>query len=203
MRTLSISVLVFLIFVSCARSDDPTEPTPLLFTPEYSGEVCFCMVPRQYSEPDRKVIREPYGILYRLTRAGKMEEVYRTEGWYSFKVYVSADGRYLVEMGPWNSGSEVSEKHLAVAFHKDGKLLKSYSTAKLIKDQEQLEYSTSHYRWLAPGFYQSKGLTKIQEAALEPQLDYHNKFTLHTLDGWTYVFDATTGEIISTTKTKG
>jgi hypothetical protein len=201
MRTSILTLLVVFFGASAARSDDPTEPTPLIFTPEWSGHVCFCMVPRQYAEPDRKVIREPYGILYRLKPDGKMEEVYRTEGWYSFKVHVSHDGRYLVQMGPWTSGSEVSEKHLAIAFHKDGKLIKRYSTINLVKDPDQLEYSVSHYRWLAPGLNQK--LTDAQKDALWPKLDYHNKFTLNTLDGWTYVFDATNGEITSTTKTKG
>ena len=201
MRPFILTFVAIFLAAAMAKGDYPADPTPLIFTPEYSGHVCFCMVPWQYSKPDRKVVREPFGILFRLTDDGKMEEVYRTEGWYSFKVYVSDDGRYLVQMGPWNSGFEVSEKHLALAFHKDGKLLKRYSTAEIVKDPDQIEHSSSHYRWMAPGLDQK--YPEAEKAALWPKLDYHNKFTLNTLDGWTYVFDATTGEITSTTKTKG
>ncbi len=178
-----------------ARADDPSEPTRLIFTPKYSGHVCFCMVPSQYAEPDHKLVREAFGVAYRLTIEGRMEELYRTEGWYSFNVFISDDGRYLIQMGPWNSGDEVSEKHLALAFHKDGKLLKRYSTAQMVKDPDRIEVSVSHYRWMAPGLHEK--LTDGQREALWPRLDNDNKFTLHTLDGWTYVFDATTGEIIS------
>jgi hypothetical protein len=161
------------------------------------------MVPRRHGpEPDYKVVQEAHGIAYRLTSDGEMKVIYRTEGWYSFEVFISMDGRFLVQMGPWNSGQEVSKTDLAVAFHRDGKLMRSYSTAELIKEPEQVERSASHYRWRAPSPF-SSDLNEAQREALSPRLSYHNEFTLNTIDGWTYTFDATTGQIKSTKRTGG
>jgi hypothetical protein len=194
--------LVFTLSI-VARADDPADPTPLVFTPIYPSDVSFAMVPRRHGpEPDYKVVQEAHGIAYRLTGDGEMKVIYRTEGWYSFEVFISMDGRLLVQMGPWNSGQEVSKTDLAVAFHKDGKLIKSYSTAELIKDPEKIERSASHYRWRAPSPF-SSDLTEAQKAALSPHLSYEKEFTLNTIDGWTYVFDATTGQIKSTKRTGG
>lgn len=160
----------------------------------------FAMVPAK-RDADDKVIREPFGIAYRLSEEGTLEELYRTSGWYSFQVFVSADGSYLVQMGPWNTGDRPHKDHLAVAFHKDGKLVRSYSTADLIKDPAKVMASVSHYMWLAPDIRHDA--SEAEQYALRPRLDYENKFTLHTIDGWTYEFDATTGNITSTVKTGG
>ena len=95
-----------------------------------------------------KVTREGRGIMYKLESDGRFKELYRTDGWYTYEAYPSSDGRYLVRMGPWNRGQNVSTKDLAVAFYRDGKLLKQYSTAALVKDHAQSSMpSVSHYRW--------------------------------------------------------
>ena len=203
MRLPVFSTLVMLSACVIAQADSPADPTPLIFTPVFPSEVSFAMVPRRYGPaPDYKVTRESYGIAYRLTPEGEMKEIYRTEGWYSFEVFISIDGKFLVQMGPWNSGYDVNSTDLAIAFHKDGKLVKSYSTADLIKDPEKVERSISHYRWRAPSMGDST-LTDEQKEALRPRMSYENEFTLNTIDGWTYVFDATTGKIKSTKRTKG
>lgn len=200
MRTL-LCMTVCLMGVLPAKSDTEAEPRAMIFTPTYPGDVCFCMMPPVYAEKSEEIVKEGYGIVYRLLSNGKLEELYRTNGWYSYKVFVSYDGRYLVQMGPWNRGKEVDEKHLAIAFHKDGKLLKKYSTAELVKDPKQIQLSASHYRWLLAGSRggtETRRLSGEERETFRPCLDSDQKFTLTTIDGWTYVFDATTGEIIST-----
>lgn len=159
------------------------------------------MIPAVYDE-NYKLIREAYGIMSRLNKSGKFEDLYRTSGWYSFEIFVSHDGVYLVRMGPWNVGHKPQKDHLAVAFYKNGKLLKSYSTAQLVKDHEKVVASVSHYMWQASASY-LPDLTEQQRQALAPCLNYDNTFKVHTIDGWTYEFDVTTGDIKSTTKIKG
>ena len=196
------AIALFLLSNGASHADDPADPTPLIFTPAYPSDVSFAMVPRRYGPaPDYKNIQEAHGTAYRLASDGQLQVIYRTEGWYSFEVFMSMDGRYLVQMGPWSSGQEVSKADLAVAFHRDGKLMKSYSTAELIKAPEKIERSASHYRWRSPSPF-SRELTDKQKEALRPHLSYQNEFTLNTIDGWTYVFDAATGNIKSTERTK-
>ena len=161
--------------------------------------VFFTMVPGQHYK-DGMVTKPAFGVAYRMDKDGKFTELYRTTDWYSFEVHVSMNGRHLVQMGPWNGGSTPKTNHLAIAFYRDGKLLKSYSTAELIRDPQQVDTTVSHYDWRAPS--RRAKLTEGQVLQLQPKLSYDDKFTLHTIDGWTYVFDATTGAIVSTNKTK-
>jgi hypothetical protein len=110
-----------------------------------------------------------------------MKELYRVSGWYSWEVFISSDGRYLVQLGPWSVGDRPEPADLAVAFFKDGKLLKSYSTDQMLQDPLKIEKSVSHYVWRNHYCPCSLGSGDI--------------FSLHTIDGWTIEFDATTGEI--------
>ena len=84
------------------------------------------------------------GIAYRVRQDGTDEELWRTEGWYSFEVYLSFDGNYLVAMGPWSEGREPKKEDLAVAFYAKGKLLKQYSTTDLVRDKRKVVQSVSH-----------------------------------------------------------
>lgn len=186
------TILTAILYATCLASvfaDSPSRPVPLVFVNRYGSDVMFSMIPAQY-DASYKMTREAFGIASRLNEDGKFVELYRTSGWYSSEVLVSHDGKYLVRMGPWSPGHTPKKDHLAVAFYMNGKLLKSYSTVSLVKDPTKVMASVSHYMWQAP------------QNALSPGLDYDNKFKLQTIDGWTYEFDATTGDIKSETKTK-
>ena len=169
-------------------ADQPAGERPRIFVSEYWKVVIFCMMPGDYEYvPQRRIISEPYGIAYELQPDGSMKQLYRTSGWYSHEVLVSMDAKYLVRMGPWNPGRKLSKDHVAVEFYKNGKLLKGYSTLELVKDSSKIQPTTNHYFW--------RGKTS--------KLESDNKFTLDTIDGIRYVFDATTGKVISKTKIEG
>jgi len=193
--------LICLMAISSLKADSPAPPVPLAFTNDYGSDVVFTMVPAKYGK-DYMVEREAFGVAYQVQGDGSLKELYRTEGWYSFQVFVSQDGRHLVRMGPWSVGSEPTKEDLAVAFYKDGKLLKQYSTADLVKDKSKVIPTASHYFWQAPSPVDDE-LSESERLRLRLHLDYTNSFELHTIDGWTYSFDVTTGEIKSTKKTKG
>ena len=165
-----------------SMADRPMGERSQIFVSQYWKTVMFCMMPGMYEYvPSRRVIEEPYGIAYRLEPDGSMKEIYRITGWYSHQVLISMDAQYLVRMGPWHSGHKLSKEHVAVEFYKDGKLLKDYSTLDLVKDARKIEPTVSHYFWRG-------------EIC---RLDVDHKFTLDTIDGVRYVFDATTGKILS------
>jgi hypothetical protein len=197
------SFLAFIFLTAsplCVLADSPAEPEPLVFASSRGGRAIFTMMPPEY-DSDYKQVKDAFGVAYLLQSDGKLKELYRTKGWYSFEVFVSADGRYLVQMGPWNVGRAPTSEDLAVAFFKDGKEIKRYSTADLVKDPSKVIVSTSHYMWRAPDF--RKKYQKGQALALLPQLnDYEKEFVLNTIDNWTYYFDIETGKLIRSEQTK-
>lgn len=194
-------VLLAACICTVARADSPSESVPLIFTSARASDIVFTMTPPLYG-PDDKITREAFGVAYRLGKDGKLTEMYRTDGWYSSQVFVSRDGHYLVQMGPWPMGDHPDKTDLAIAFHKDGKLLRSYSTADLIKGTSKVEATISHYQWLAPARRRAS-LIGADWRDFVPVLNYDNIFTIHTIDDLTYEFDATTGNIKSTKTTGG
>lgn len=187
MRQLASSlpqVALLLLLVGAAISpsllaDSPAIPTPYATT-SADGRFVFVMLPgkEDWSGHNSR------GIAYELTWSGEWRELWRTQGWYSFRVHLAEDGQHLVRMGPWNAGAAPSEKDLAVAFYREGSLVKSYSTAELVRDHARVRASTSHYEWLA-------------DFPVRPELSLDGSFSLQTIDGVRYRFSATTGAITS------
>lgn len=157
------------------------------------------MIPAKWRREGEDILVEQhaFGVAYRLEEDGTFTELWRTEKWYSFEVFLSENGRYLVRMGPWNSGHTPKKTHLAVAFYKEGTLLKTYSTAELVKSKRAVLTTVSHYMWLARANHDIDDTPPDPEATL--RLDYQNIFHLKTIDGIVYAFDATTGDIVRTT----
>lgn len=187
-RTLAI---LFFLGAHVVSADTPAPPFAYIAT-SYQGDYYFLMLPK----PDESVRYDNgSGVAYKVEVDGSAKELWRVDGWYSFKVYLSLDGRYLVRMGPWNGGSEPKSDHLAVAFYKEGKLIRKYSTAELVKNRSKVQASVSHYFWLARDDFQKQSEGKI-DATDEPALGWDGIFRLKTIDGISYRFDVTSGEII-------
>ena len=176
-------------------ADSPAPERPRATTSQ-SGRIVFTMIPAKWDFRDGKRVQacDPFGICYSLTDEGKLVEKWKVSGWYSFEVFLSEDGRYLIRMGPWNRGRKPKADDLAVAFYQDGKLLKKYSTADLVRRPEAILASTSHYEWLARARSAIRG--EIDPDA-ELRLDGDKVFHLKTCDLIKYQFDVTTGKIIS------
>jgi hypothetical protein len=186
MKTLAILSFALAVTASSLWADSPAPPVPYVAVAQ-RGTAYFKMIPREGKWGDGS------GIAYRLRRDGSDEELWRTEGWYSFEVFLSYDGDYLVAMGPWSIGHEPSKEDLAVAFYRKGKLLRQYSTADLVKDKSKVSASVSHYMWLARDVERFPDSKEDPEAEL--RVSWDNTFRLKTCDGIVYEFDMTTGEI--------
>ena len=184
MKILSIISLVALATLLIdTMADSPAAPRPWVATSEW-GDFFFKMVPPKWkNEGDLYVMeREPYGVTYEISEDGEFNEVWRTEGWYTFEGYLSENGRYFVRFGPWASDQE-NHTDLAIAFYDCGRLLKKYQVKELIRKPELLEDSVSHYMWRPA----------IQT---KPNGFYAGTFHLVMIDKTTYSFDYETGEII-------
>jgi|GEM_PF-936996 len=104
-----------------------------------------------------------------------------TVDWYASDVEVSSDGQHVVRYGPWPLKGDYTE--LALAFHKNGKELSSYSVGQLVMDPSRLPHTVSHYWWLSyPMFDEEAG-----------------RFSVETKNGEKHELDVATGRIISST----
>jgi hypothetical protein len=179
-----------LLACSATHADQETAPRPRVFASD-EGAIVFAMLPPLLDDKTGRAKREGHGIAYRMDAKGAFQMLYRTEGWYADEIFLSRDGRYLVRMGPWARGRAPAKDHLAVAFYRDGKLLKQYSTAELVKDASKVRASVSHYFWRAD---EAEG----SEAGGAPKL-WHGDllFTLTTIDRIEYAFRLTDGSIKS------
>lgn len=192
MKNIALSLTLIAAIVSNPTiADSPAEPQAFVTT-NPSCSCYFTMIPAQgiYDENTqaRKAI-PPFGQAFHLNEDGSTSLMWEVSGWYSFENYLSSDGRYLVRMGNWPQGKAVSKSHLALAFYDNGKELKQYSTADLLKNPKKIQRTVSHYFWKA-------------NDSNYPRIEYKNNFLLKTIDGYIHEFDMETGELIKSTKSK-
>lgn len=175
-------IFLFIFIITPLYADREAPPFPYIVQAEM-GQFYFRMVPGK-------------GYAYKLTNGKKDELLWKTEGWYSMRVFLASDGIHLVRLGDWPRGQRPTEKHLAVAFYKNGTLLKSYSTKDLIEDYSQVQKSISHYLYLMEG-EDKLGLYSGRDKKLR---FYDGVFKLTTIDGIEYKFNIETGKIKSKVK---
>jgi hypothetical protein len=185
MRIFNICLIFVLGSLSSVFADREASQIP--YVTAAPGGRCFFLMK---SDPNNIWNREKgTGVCYEVTLQGEFKELWRTDGWYSFKTFLTADGHYLIRLGNWPRGRKLSADHVGVGFYKDGKLLKLYSTADLIRNESAIQLSVSHYQYL--------------DYKHEPSLEYQPEkkypiFKLVTIDGLHYQFDVKTGQILET-----
>lgn len=192
--TLNVAFMVGLA-ISSVQADKPLPDERYVKTSQ-GGKSVFTMVPAKRELRDKKwvIARDSFGICYRLTEEGKFVEVWSVSGWFSPEIYLSDDGKHLIRVGPWSKGHEPEAGDLAVAFYQNGKLLKSYSTADLVRRPGAVLASVSHYDWLARARDAERGESNPDSKL---RLVGDRVFHLKTCDQIKYQFDVTTGKIIS------
>ncbi len=180
----AIVAVLALGVIKSALGDDEAAPFPWIKTSE-DGQIRFKMVPSAWRVKNGQVVtdRKAFGVAYRVGKNGEFEELWRTDGWYSFEVFLSNDGTHLARIGPWASDQR-NHSDLAIAFYDRGKLLKEYQVRNLIKKPDKLEESVSHYMWRP-------------RKQSEPNGFRERLFHLVMIDKTSYTFDIDTGEITS------
>lgn len=108
-----------------------------------------------------------------------------TFDWFANQMQVLDNGGIVVRLGPWARGYKASADHLAIAFYKDCKELKSYSTLDIAGSPDNVSSSVSHYQI----FEKISGFRWI--------VSNDFAFDVVTFDGKTISFDAATGAVLS------
>lgn len=132
---------------SVAWADVPISPYAYVAASE-DGKCFASVVPSLADESDwRVILRKPYIAINKCQNDGSFKEVWRIEGFYSFRVFLTRDARFLVAIGPWNWGSKPSKDDVALSIYREGKLMQEFSTADLVDDPKKVWVSASHYDW--------------------------------------------------------
>jgi hypothetical protein len=195
-KLLILSSLIAML-ASSVKADMPMGAYPYVTTSP-TGRYYLMMLPRHM---DGGVMKGPCGIAYQLAHDGSSVELWRTDGWYSLKVYLSEDGKHLIRLERRNLGKEPSGNDVGVAFYDEGKLKKVYSPMELVKERGKIVNEDGHYGWLAIDVLRENSLfsgKKNEDGTAEPRLAWEdNTFRLKTCDSIVYVFDVKTGDIKS------
>ncbi len=154
------------------------------------GEYVFVMIAPKPVEEDSKYMPPDRAEEIKRIRGLYAESgLYRNDGsrtplwtvdWYAYKVYPASDGIHLVRLGVSRLGSPLDCNDSAVEFYARGKLLRSYRIRELV-DVPRLLMSNSHFpRWSAED--------QFEDASL--------RYSLRTVQGERFVFDAATGDML-------
>lgn len=171
-----------IIFMSLSANADQ-EKAPYAFVKASDSGACILkMVPGN----------NPTGTAYKVSENGVLEEQWRTEGWYSFAVYISNNCQHLIRLERSPRLYESPEKDLVLWFYKSGKLVKSYKSQDLIKDQKNLQHSKSHYQWQINTQYHPS----YEEMGILEGLLIIPTFKLKTIEKQIITFNVATGEIL-------
>ncbi|MDF2626762.1 MAG: hypothetical protein K0R39_593 [Symbiobacteriaceae bacterium] len=175
MRRLFAALILLLLWTESAFADSPA--VPVSWEREVGPYRLVVLVP---SDPTPLPSGKQYPASGLYWADGEPEPIWTinlvTGGGH---VFLTEDGQYLAQMGPWPSTGNYDE--LAVVFYRNGKTTKTYRVRDLVRRPALLPQSVSHYAW-------------HDEVSFDAD---QRRLTVATIPGTTYVFDVTTGAIVS------
>jgi hypothetical protein len=170
---------------STTVADREMTPRPFIVSPAWPwAQYYFKMSPDPKSPYGRK---NGYGYAYKIQLGEQDKLLWKTEGWFADFVFLSYNGKDLVRIGNTPVEPYPSADQLAVAFYHEGVLVKSYSTADLIKSSPK-GWSSEDYPFL---LYNT---LKLVDLGGQPVTE---GFEMTTVEGTKYRFRLADGSIIS------
>jgi hypothetical protein len=180
LKVILVTMVSLLFFASLSVADD-------------EGGNRVYVTASQYGQFYAKSIpSETYGLkgITKVYQVGKDEDtLIQTYDWYSPQIFLEGfagtQSVYVVQMGPWQRGHKASPEHHAIAFYKNDKPLRKYSTLDIVGSEDNVSSSKSHYTIFSKiqGFRQPFGDQLI--------------FDVETHNGKIISFDAETGDILT------
>jgi len=147
MKVLLFGIAVFCCLASVAWADAPISPYAYVAASE-DGKCFASVVPVLADESDwRVILRKPYIAINKFRKDGAFKEVWRIENFYSFRVFVTNNARFLVALRPLYWEGKPSPEKVAVSFFREGKLIQEFSPADLVVDPKKTWFSENRYDW--------------------------------------------------------
>jgi len=158
-------------------------------------------VPRHLYDPDGGPRQQGRTEIYRV---GNSEDVLLQEyDWFSQTLFIRCrpgSGTAVIRVGPWQRGHDPRADHLAIAFYRDGRLIRRYSTLDIaggaiaapgaFSKYKNVSASVSHYSVFASDPELVK-TTAASGSAFKEEWTVKAK----TVDGRNLTFDIETGEL--------
>ncbi|MEZ5991418.1 MAG: hypothetical protein R3E76_03600 [Planctomycetota bacterium] len=149
-----------------------------------SGQYVFVMLPegdlwREDGTPERLMdkkhdVYSSYSVSGLYRNDGSTDPLWAFDG-YLYSAHILDDGRHLIAPAVWASDMDSR----AVAFYREGELLRYWRVRDLVHFKYIHPHSISHFNW------QEDASWDAQEA----------EYTILTMEGYRYTFDPTTGEM--------
>lgn len=168
-------LLLTCVFSLPIAADQPIVPHSYTKTTA-GGEFIFAMIAPDPKSDETPQIRNRYAVSGLYKNDGSTSPIW-TVDWWTPDVIPLSDGIHLVEPAPWPMTPDYS----AVSFYANGRLIREYKVSDLVLFPQFTPHSASHFFW--------KKSERIDDEA--------RTYTVTTLHLERYVFDITTGKIIS------
>jgi hypothetical protein len=177
MKRLSFFITVFAILLLPAAVVHADEPVPVAdyIVEVGDGRYVFVMLVGESDVVSEIRAKYEKSGLY---EADETENALWTVDWYASEVDITPDGKHLVRWGPWPSVEDYDE--LALEFHENGVLLRSYRVSDLVAVPQKLPRTVSHLSWKAESEFNAE----------------ERELYLRTENDEEYRFDVTTGDVI-------
>jgi len=195
-----LTALAVLAWANTALADQEASNVAHVVAGPY-GRCYAKSVPRHLYDPADEPRQQGRTEVYRV---GDSEDVLlRKYDWFSQTLFVRCrpgSGTVVVRVGPWHRGHDPSADHLAVAFYRDGRLIRRYSTLDIAGGEKAEQGAFSKYRNVSASvshysvFASWPALTKVTEtlgSAFKEEWTVKAK----TVDGRNLTFDIETGEL--------
>ena len=145
-----------------------------------NGKFIFIMTAPKLSV-DGKTVEHGKSTAYQVRKDGSLQKQWLTAGWYSNRIKIDDSGKYLIRRGNRNVWSKFLDFDTAVAFFKEGKLIKEYKIKDLISNEELAKSTKNSWEILNRDY---------------PKL-VHQIYSIKTAAGKVISFDITSGKIVS------
>ena len=198
-RVLLIALAVS-VFASSAVADNEASNVAHVVAGPY-GRCYAKSVPDHVYDPEDEPRQQGRTMIYRV--GNSKDVVVQRLDWFSQRLFVKcgpADGIVVVRLGPLHRGHEPRADHLAIAFYKEGKLLKRFSTLDIVSGEktqnsspaiyENVSASVSHYT-VFDGVPEMVKITTARGSVFEDNWVIRAK----TVDGRELTFDMATGNL--------
>lgn len=160
-------------------------------------------VPKHIYDPENGPRQAGHTVVYRVEP--EQDVLLERFDWFSQKLFLKCDAGNefsLARLGPWHRGHEPRHDHLAIAFYKNGRLLKRYSTLDIVRlaspgdagrsGAESISVSVSHYSVFESGPEMVKIVKQDGPVFSETWV-----VSATTVDGDELIFSMISGELIS------
>jgi hypothetical protein len=143
-----------------------------------------------------KLVHKGTTSLYKIDLNGRLIRLWSIQGYYHYgDVCISNDGKSVIFIDSFPSGSFPDKGQKTIAFYRNGKLVKSYAAHELLKEHDKVSGTSDYFTWLAYVDMIHPG-NRVKAHENPPEIDDDDRLVIKTVEGIIYKFNIENGNII-------